>query len=209
MMRRSLIPFCASLLAVAAVAPESRAQLVRQRLDTTFAFANGVVEVRSVSGPITVTTWNRKEVKIAAFIERGEIATELSSSRVFLEAKSTRGRMGDHEFTLTVPVGTRVDLRAVSGDISVKGTKAEVGAESVSGDVEVEEAEGRIDLTSVSGDVSADRLDGNVQAESVSGDVRLRDVQGSVTAEAVSGSLVVEGRVSSLRLETVSGDIAY
>jgi DUF4097 and DUF4098 domain-containing protein YvlB len=189
--------------------PTAQAQPVRQRLDTTFAFTDGTVDVRSVSGPITITTWNRKEAKIAAWIERGEIAAELSSSRIRLEAKSVRGRMGDHEFVLTVPVGTRVDAQAVSGDVSVRGTRAAVAAEAVSGDVRVDEAEGSVDLTSVSGDVVAERVSGTLQVESVSGDVRLREAGGRLNGSSVSGSVDVDGRLESLRLETVSGDLTY
>ena len=195
--------------AAALVAAPASAQGVRQRLDTVFAFGNGAVDVRSVSGPITITTWSRKEVKISAWIERGEIAADLSSSRVRLEAKSTRGRMGDHEFTLTVPVGTRVEAQAVSGDVGVRGTRADVAAESVSGDVRVDEAEGRIDLTSVSGDVVGERLSGTVMVESVSGEVRLRDITGDVSGASVSGEVNVDGKLASLRLETVSGDLTY
>lgn len=190
-------------------APHVEAQPIRQRLDTTIAFTDGTVDVRAVSGPITITTWNRKEAKISAWIERGDIAAELSSSRIRLEAKSVRGRMGDHEFTLTVPVGTRVDAQSVSGDVTVRGTRADVAAEAVSGDVRVDEAEGRVDLTSVSGDIVAERVSGSLQVESVSGDVRLREAGGRVNGSSVSGSVDIDGKLESLRLETVSGDLTY
>lgn len=203
------------LAAIAATATPAQAQQYRQRLDTTFAFSDGMVDVRSISGPVTITTWNRKEVKIAAFVERGELVAELSGTRVRLEAREMRdgGRrrsMGEQEFVLTVPAGTRVDAHAVSGDVSVRGTKSDVSAESVSGDVEVDDADGRVEVSSVSGDVKAKRLNGTVSVTSVSGDVRIREMSGSLTAESVSGSVdIADTKATSVKAETVSGDVAY
>ena len=178
---------------VAVLAAPSVAQPGRQRLDTTFAFTNGMVDVRSVSGPISITTWNRREVRISAFVERGEIVAELSSSRVRLEAKGVRGRLGDHEFTLVVPAGTRVEANAVSGDVTVRGTRSDVDVETVSGDVRVEDVEGRLNLSSVSGDIAGERVGGTVRFTSVSGEVRLRDASGSIGGESVSGDLTYRG----------------
>jgi len=194
---------------VAVLAAPGAAQPDRQRLDTTFAFTNGMVDVRSVSGPISITTWNRREVRISAFVERGEIVAELSSSRVRLEAKGVRGRLGDHEFTLVVPAGTRVEANAVSGDVTVRGTRSDIDVETVSGDVRVEDVEGRLNLSSVSGDIAGERVGGTVRFTSVSGEVRLRDASGSIGGESVSGSVEVEGRATSLRLTSVSGDLTY
>lgn len=199
---------------VALAATSAGAQPVRQRLDTTIAFTDGLVDVRSVSGPVTITTWNRREAKISAWVERGELVTELSGSRIRLEARADRERgrrtMGEQEFTLTVPVGTRVEAHAVSGDIRVRGTKAELTAESVSGDVDAEDAEGQVELSTVSGDVRGLRLTGTVSAQSVSGDVRLREVGGALSVESVSGSVeLTDAKVTSLRGESVSGDLVY
>jgi len=178
---------------VAVLAAPGAAQPDRQRLDTTFAFTNGMVDVRSVSGPISITTWNRREVRISAFVERGEIVAELSSSRVRLEAKGVRGRLGDHEFTLVVPAGTRVEANAVSGDVTVRGTRSDIDVETVSGDVRVEDVEGRLNLSSVSGDIAGERVGGTVRFTSVSGEVRLRDASGSIGGESVSGDLTYRG----------------
>lgn len=194
---------------VAVLAAPGAAQPDRQRLDTTFAFTNGMVDVRSVSGPISITTWNRGEVRISAFVERGEIFAQLSSSRVRLEAKRAHGRLGNHEFTLVVPAGTRVEANAVSGNVTVRGTRSDIDVETVSGDVRVEDVEGRLNLSSVSGNVVGERVGGTVQFASVSGEVRLREASGSIGGESVSGSIGVEGRATSLRLTTVSGDLTY
>lgn len=185
------------------------AQSVRQTLDTTIAFTDGVVDLRAVSGQITVATWAKKEARISAWIERGEIAAELSGDRIRLEAKSVRGRMGDHRFTLTVPVGTRIEAHAVSGDVSIRGIRGDVNVEVTSGDVRLEDLEGRINATTVSGDISGDKVGGTTTLETVSGGILVRDAAGSLTGETVSGDAIVDGRPTTLKLTTVSGSLTY
>jgi hypothetical protein len=217
------VPFIVGLAALAAVAAAPAAtpltaplaaQPMRQRIDTVVPFSDGLVDVRSVSGPITITTWNRREAKISAYVDRGELIAEFMPARIRLEARDFRERgrrsMGEHEFVLTVPVGTRIEAHNVSGDISVRGTKAALSAESVSGDVDAEDGEGQVELATVSGDVRGARLSGTVRAQSVSGDVRLRDVAGALTVESVSGAVdLTEARATSLKGESVSGDLIY
>jgi DUF4097 and DUF4098 domain-containing protein YvlB len=183
----------------------------RQRLDTTIAFGpNGSLDLKTMSGDIKVTTWNRNEAKISAYVEEGELVVNLSNSRIGLEAVPRRGRVGDHEFTLTVPVGTRVQAHSVSGDVSVRGAHAALECESVSGDVRVDDAIERIELSTISGSVIGTRLNGTVRASAVSGDVELKDVVGDVSIESVSGDAsVVNAKSSDVRAQSVSGEITY
>ena len=44
-----------------------------------------------------------------------------SGSRVSLDVRSQRGRMGDTHYEVTVPVGVRLELKSVSGDITSHG----------------------------------------------------------------------------------------
>ena len=60
-------------------------------------------------GEITVTAWNKDEVRVRARSERDEVRLEASPSRLSLEV--TRAR-GDANFEVTVPVGVKVVARA-------------------------------------------------------------------------------------------------
>ena len=181
------------------------------RIDTTFAFAaNGVVDLSQVSGNITVTAWTRQQVKISAYVESGSIRADLSSKSVSLEVRSRRGRIGDSEFRLQVPVGTRIIAHNTSGDITVTGVKAQAELKSVSGDVHVSDATDRITLESVSGSVHGSQLIGMIRATTVSGDVDLDQVKGDLEVETTSGEIKLRGVASSnVRTETVSGDVEF
>jgi len=61
-----------------------------------------------------------------------------------IDVEPVRGRTGDSKLEVWVPVGVRVVARSTSGDVTVKGTKAEVDAHSTSGDVVVQDRAGRL-----------------------------------------------------------------
>jgi len=194
---------------------EPGAQQLRTRIDTTVAFSpDGTIDLSNLSGDITVTGWSRREVQIKASSERGNLALDISSSRISLEVEG-RGSVwgsrtrGETRYELSVPRGVRVIARSTSGDVTVRGTGAAVEASSTSGDVIVEDASRRIELNSVSGDVTGRTLKGTVEATSVSGSVELENAEGDVHAGTTSGDIVL-GHVTSRDLEasTTSGEIA-
>jgi DUF4097 and DUF4098 domain-containing protein YvlB len=201
-------------IALAISAPLAAQRAGRVELDSTFAFsANGIVDIRGHSADVVVSTWNKSQARVVVVPGDLEYDTDLSSSRLRVEFRSRRGRSYDDggRVSVTVPVGTRVDVNAVSGDIEIRGTRAEVVAGSTSGDVTIDDAVGRVEASSVSGDVTIQRVsNGTVRISSVSGDVVVKNVDGLVSAETVSGDVnVSDAKSSDVRMETVSGDAVY
>ena len=186
-------------------------QDAQSRLDTTFAFnKKGSVDLTELSGDVVVNAWDRNEARVRAYAERGRIRSSLSASRVSIDVEPVSGRTGDSKLEVWVPVGARVVARSTSGDVTVKGTKAEVDAHSTSGDVVVSDATDRITIESVSGDVRGSQLNGDVRSESVSGTIEIRDASGPVRAETTSGDVSLLGVTSrSVFATTVSGEVEY
>jgi DUF4097 and DUF4098 domain-containing protein YvlB len=160
-------------------------------LDTTVTLGRGgVVDLSLVSGDVIVTAWARDEARIHARSERGTLEFSASPSRVSLDVRSNRGRLGETRYEVTVPVGTRVLTHSVSADQSVRGTK---------GDVE-----------SVSGDLRAARISGGASGSTVSGGIELADVTGDVRIESTSGDISLSGvQAKVVRAETISGGIGF
>ncbi|MBM5813104.1 MAG: DUF4097 domain-containing protein [Gammaproteobacteria bacterium] len=202
---RTYLLFTAALLFAAPLG----AQQERQKIDTTFAFEKGgVVNLGHVSGDIVVTGWNKLEAKVYAVIETGYLEATLTSSRIQINAKSRRNRMGESRYELSVPIGTEVRVSTVSGDIAVRGTAGEVTVNAVSGNIEVRDAT-RAEIGTVSGDVRAEKLGGLVRLRTVSGDATLDNLVGELRGKSVSGTLRVRGALSGLDYETMSGDIEF
>ena len=218
--RRALFAAALALVAVPLVAAAQRDRDRNRdrrddgdltKLDTTIAFgANGTVDLSQISGSIVVTAWSRKEARINASTEYGSLRADLSQNRITLEVRSRRGRTGDSDFRLQVPVGTRVIARSVSGDITVSGTKAAAELRSVSGDLALSEATDQVTLESVSGSVKGRQINGTMRLQSVSGDLDMVALVGDIDASTVSGELTLtDVKSSNVRFETVSGDAEY
>ncbi len=184
---------------------------VTQRIDTTVAFdRNGAVDLSNMSGDIVVRAWDRDEVRVNAFSEHGALRFDVTSSRLTLDVRPRGGEMGDTRYELAVPVGTRVVMRSVSGDLSATGLRGEVEAHTTSGDVEIIDIGARVTAESVSGEVEARGITGNLRVSSVSGDLTLERVAGDVEAEAVSGGVTLADVQSKyVRAKTTSGEVEF
>ncbi|KRV47162.1 hypothetical protein AQ490_10520 [Wenjunlia vitaminophila] len=119
--------------------------------------------------------------------------------------------------SLTVPVGTSVEVGVVSASAVVSGIGGRTSVRGVSGDTT---------LVGVTGPVNTNTVSGNVEAQSVSGDLRVTTVSGELTlvegtggrvrADSVSGGMVLDlapftaagCRSTDVRLNTVSGEVA-
>jgi DUF4097 and DUF4098 domain-containing protein YvlB len=191
------------------------------RIDTTVRLdRGGAVDLSLISGKIRVTGWDRPEVKVSATIESGRLRFDANSSRVSVSVEDTdndgrrRNRhnntVGDAQYVVSVPRGSRLIMEAVSGDVMAKGSQGEIEANSVSGDVDVSDGVRAVSAESVSGSVHASQVNGNLRTETVSGDLRAENVSGNVQASSVSGTIRLVGIQSKdVRTETVSGDITY
>lgn len=184
------------------------------RIDTTVALGRGgMVDLSSFNGDVTVSTWDRDEVKIHA-TSHGNLRLESSASRVSLTENPYRGSYDDDDehnvgFELTVPRSTRVLVRSVSGDLKLRDV-SDIELHTVSGDIQISNIANRAILETVAGDVTATKVGGGLRVNTVSGDIHAHDVTGEVAGQSVSGDIVLDGVTSSyVRTETVSGEIQF
>ncbi|MDQ6924899.1 MAG: DUF4097 domain-containing protein [Candidatus Eremiobacteraeota bacterium] len=185
------------------------------RIDTTVAFTRGgSVDLSLVNGPVTVTAWDRAEVRVRGRSDHLPLRFERTdgpnggSVRVYTVRTRDRSE-GEQQLDVVVPTGTRVTANSISGDVRVHGVGGELDAETVSGDVEVEGTVRRMAISSVSGSVRAERVEGDLRAHSVSGDVQIVGARGDADVNSVSGNVDVRGTLGRLRARTVSGDVSY
>ena len=183
---------------------------LESRVDTTVTLPRGaVVDLTLVSGDIIVRGWDRPQARVLATSERGIIEFDLSASRLSVDVESRYGHAGDTRYEVTVPIGTRVLTRSVSGDQSVRGVRGPLEVHTVNGDIEVADVLG-FDFETVNGDLRASKIGGDVAGNTVSGDIELSDVTGDVRVESTSGEAVLNGvRARVVRIETVSGSIEF
>ena len=184
---------------------------VAQALDTTFRMERGgLLDLELISGHITVTGTTGNQVRIRAHADDGRIELRASPTLASVAVEFDRRPHGEVRYEVSVPAGIRVDLEAVSGNITVHGVDADVEASTVSGIVELRDIGGMANVDAVSGSVTASGMRRGIHVDATSGHITVTDVDGEVMVDNTSGRIVLTNIRSRLvRAESVSGELLF
>jgi len=143
------------------------------------------VELKNISGTITVESWNRDEIKISASLETptANLTPKLVGECLSIDVMGDnrgRGDVGDVNFKIQVPQNSSVDIETRRGDITVSNISGGLVRAHIS-------SEGDITLTGISAtQVLAQNTIGNIffdggfsrggtyQFQSTKGDISVR-----------------------------------
>lgn len=177
---------------------------------------DGTVTVSNVAGSVEVQGWSRSQVEVTGELGSRveELIFERDGDEILIKVKVPRNSNGgiSSDLSISVPVGSSLQVHTVSADITVSDVEGEQELESVSGDVETEAHGSDIELGSVSGDieVQGDKQTIRSRLNTVSGDIETDSLAGEINAESVSGDVsAINGSFERAALNTVNGDIVY
>ena len=108
---------------------------------------------------------------------------------------------------VSLPAGSDVDIKAVSGDIMGSVDIGELFVATASGDVRLGDVSKRAKIKTASGDVFIGDVDGDFQGASASGDLRIDTVSSDLTVTTASGDISVDGVGGRTTAKSASGDI--
>lgn len=113
------------------------------------------------------------------------------------------------DFELQLASKSPIEVRALSGNVTVEGTGAGCKVSANSGEITLSGLNGVIDVTSQSGSVSiADSSAPALSVENKSGDVTITGVKGNINIRTASGDLrLIDCAGKTISVESVSGDI--
>jgi hypothetical protein len=217
-----------------------------QRRDTRYPFEqqdretrtialgpNGSLELRNLSGRITVTGGSGRDVTIEisrqargrteADAARGlkEVTTQVShsGSRASVETRypeQDRNRQDysvNVSYDVTAPAGTSLTIHNLSGDVTIKSISGEISVDVASGDIGISQA-ARIGLIkALSGDLTLTDIKSTsgLDAGTMSGDIRVDRVQvPRITVTTISGDVIATAvTADSASMKTTSGSVGY
>jgi DUF4097 and DUF4098 domain-containing protein YvlB len=180
------------------------------------------VSVSNISGEVTITTWDRKEVdvqgELGSGVERVDVRQENGNVDIRVVVKEGQGGWRNYEgwrnsearLQIRVPADVQLEISTVSGNIVASGVRGKVRLKSVSGDIRSDVAGTDVDAKTVSGNVelTGSSAKSRVRASSVSGNVELIRVIGDVESRSTSGNVGIQMQgADDVRAQTVSGDI--
>jgi len=105
------------------------AALAQNRVSKRFPAGKNVrVELKNISGTITVESWNRDEIKITASLEAptANVSPKLVGECVSIDVMGDnrgRGDVGDVNFKIQVPQDSSVDIETRRGDITISNIR--------------------------------------------------------------------------------------
>jgi DUF4097 and DUF4098 domain-containing protein YvlB len=182
---------------------------------------NGRLRISNVSGDISITAWDRREVDVQGELGTGVERVDVNAQgdgvevRVILKDRdwqhSNGWRDGEARLQIKVPATVELDASTVSGSIRASGMRGEQRLKSVSGDIRSDGVGTDVNATTVSGrvELTGTGKEAHVRATSVSGDVRLNRMSGDIEARSTSGSVDVDAiDASDVRVGVVSGSLS-
>jgi DUF4097 and DUF4098 domain-containing protein YvlB len=156
----------------------------QQQLSKRYPAGKNVrIELKNISGTITVESWNKDEIRLSATIESKHahvVPRQIDESFVVDVMSDNRGvgDVGDINFKLQVPANSSVDLETRRGNINVANIRSGLVRAHVS-------SEGDIELTNISAShVIAQNVIGNIFFDgefSSGGTYEFKSVKGDIT----------------------------
>jgi len=198
---------CFLLAAGCEVTVDSHSQIAREEKRFTVSGAPDV-RLTTFDGSIEIRSWDRPDV-LVEIEKRGptkesldalEIVVDQKGNVIELEVKRPRGEsLAQVRFhrspsaRLIVSLPRRTDVRARTGDGSIR-------VEGLQGRIELRTGDGSIRVADVSGELTFDTGDGSVTVD---------DAEGRLAVDTGDGGVTVSGKFASLRLRTRDGSITY
>lgn len=189
-----------------------------QAVDRTVAAdADAVIAIENIAGSLTITGWDRNEIKITGTLgdDVEELTVEGSRDRFEIDVEIPEGRSYgkrdiDADLEMWVPSGSGLEIETVSASITVSGVNSWLELSSVSGNIEAAGGITEAEIESVSGSIRLTGENTVAEIESVSGNVALEGVGQAVDVSTVSGTISVEAReINRASFESVNGRIEF
>jgi len=180
--------------------------------DTTFAVPAGTrLRLELMNGSITVSAWDRNELRVQTVTSRrNDVRIRRSGSVVSIDVESDYGMPSRADITLTVPAWMGLSIDGMNTEVKVDGVRAPVEVETLNGDITVNGGTELIQLSSTSGKVTLTGARGRIELSTTAQDLIGTDLQGDVVVEAISGDVVLQNVDSkSVEVETVSGSVWF
>ena len=208
-----------------------RAEQTARETKTLQLGANGSLELRNMSGDITVTAGSSRDV-VVEIIRRSRGRTEEDAKLGLQRVNATVDQRGDRavvearyesvsnapysvdvSYQVTAPASVAIRLNSMSGDATIRGMKGDISAEVMSGNIGISGAARVSKAHTFSGDVTLTDIDtaDELTAGTISGDVLLQRVKARrVDIDVTSGDITARELSSEgATLKSLSGTIEF
>ena len=208
MARRTLMVLSLALILSGSV-------LAQQRIDESREVdKNATISIENIAGEVTVTGWNKHEVRITGTLDEKAEELEISGGGDHLDIEvKYPDRVKDIDegsvLEIMVPFDCDIEVSCVAADISVSEVRGELDIETVSGEVTLRGKPSEVAVETISGSLDVDVTTDTASLSCISGDIDIKGVRRELECSVISGSIEVDAGkdMESLECETISGDV--
>lgn len=186
-----------------------RQVVVRQRIDSTFAFnKSGELRISVPGGEIRVTGWARNEARVVGSSDRGRINLVASPNQIRIEMQPAS--MANARFEINVPIGVRVVASSRGADIDVSGTQAGMTLTTINGEIAASDGSGQSRIETAAGEISIQRFSGETRVRSMTGPVSISEITGDLVLTTLAGPSEVErADIANLTVDAAQGNFEF
>lgn len=169
-----------------------------------------LLDVKIEQGNITVTTWDKSEVKIFAKNieddESGLFTMEQKSGKVEVRFKGDDS--DDFSLELTIPADLLIDLKTGGGNVTINNDlKAKVNIITGGGNISAKSIGGNASIKTGGGNIKLDDINGDAQITTAGGDIQLGAINGKADISTAGGNIKVGSVNSTADISTAGGNV--
>ncbi|HEV2388824.1 MAG TPA: DUF4097 family beta strand repeat-containing protein [Candidatus Acidoferrales bacterium] len=158
-----------------------------------------VVTLRNSSGKVTIHSWPKPEVQLAADprsdkveVDAGQQGNMVEVTTHLLTDNITPSEL-EADIQLTVPEETELSIHNDSGEVDIQKLLGDVSVETVAADANLEGVTGYITVHTVGGTFTCNQCSGRIEANSISGAINLLDSESSnVQVRTSTGNIMLD-----------------
>ncbi|MDL1876014.1 DUF4097 domain-containing protein [Cytophagia bacterium CHB2] len=183
--------------------------------------AQGSLEMREITGDVTVKAWEQNKVEILETVNM-EVFTMEEAKRVLeacqasysqtgdiilVEGRERPRRSSDSHFRISVPSHFNLDIGTSGGDLAISQVKGTIKLRTSGGDVDLFETGGEVRASTSGGDVTVRSAEGRVSVKTSGGNLELEGIKGALDGQTSGGNITLRGANQTVDLRTSGGNI--
>lgn len=162
-------------------------------------------------GNISVSTWDKSEVKILGKnIDDDEMSLlKMEQSSGKLEIKFEGDDSDNFSLNLTVPSDMQMNLSTGGGNIEMNDDiKNEVKIATGGGNISTKNIFAEVSITTGGGNIKIDDVNGDVNIATAGGDIKIGSVNGKANVKTAGGNIKVGTINSNANISTAGGNVS-
>lgn len=184
--------------------------------ETRAAATDGLVDIATTTGSVTVRGWDRAEVKVTGTIEPDVVALDIGRDgstttievRVPEPGKLVKNPKLGAALEIFVPAGTSVRVSSIGAKIEVIDVDGLRDLQTLGGSLRVKGGAGPVLASTLGGAITVEAPSSRVQFSTATGTVTISGVDGEVAGRTMDGSIrIAASRIVDADISTMSGDI--